>query len=376
MKKILVPFAVLMIGSTLVACSGNEGAATKKVDKVDETEVVGTEVGTEKSEPAIDAATAQAVAEEALQSHFKLLDEGDFERYMGLFETPPDEDRAATIQKMMELKPSSELRDIKVIYQKEDEVLATFDISQITEVFDPYNNFNRRGDGFIIFKVMEDGSWQISHLDYITLHYLDFYGERDQGSFNHMDVENLFIWSRELAKLKREKQLPSEWAGAFLAELQRMDDAIPDQPLQFTQDMRDWLAPEILVTLQKTLNELGDPPKDTITINNFFFYEQHLESNDYIVFNAFIRNGFDYPVSNLHGPISLTGEALDENDELVDAEVAGMTMKFVGLDTIEPGGTGLATIYFGPDSIMVSNLDDFLAYGEFEIESELVHGGE
>ncbi|MCA1320241.1 hypothetical protein LC085_10015 [Bacillus tianshenii] len=376
MKKILVPFAMLMIGSTLVACNGNDGAATKKVEKVDETEVAGTEVETEKSEPAIDGATAQAVAEEALQSHFKLLDEGDLEGFIGLFETTPDEGRAATIQKMMELKPSTELKDIKVIYQKEDEVLATFDISQVTESFDPYNNFNRRGDGYIIFKVDEDGSWQISHLDYITLHYLDFYGERDQGSFSYMDVENLFIWSKELAKLKREKQLPSEWAGTFLAELQRIEDSIPDQPLQFTQDMRDWLAPEILVTLQKALNELGNPTKDTITINNFFFYEHHLEGNDYIAFNAFIRNGFDYPVSNLQGPVSLTAVALDENDELVDAEVAGMTMKFVGLDTIEPGGTGLATILFGPESIMVDNLDDFLAYGEFEIESELAHGGE
>ncbi|WP_223701100.1 SLAP domain-containing protein [Sutcliffiella deserti] len=375
MKKILVPFAVLMIGSTLVACSGNEYASTRKVDKVDETEVAGSEVEKETSEPAIDGATAQAAAEEVLQSHFKLLDEGDSEGYWKLFETPGDEDSVATVQKIMELKSSSELRDIKVIYQKDKEVLATFDMSQITEEFDPYNNFNRRGEGFIVLKMMEDGGWKISHLDYITLLHLDFYGERDKESFSYMDEDNLFFWSKELAKLKREKQLPSEWAGAFLAELQRIDDAIPDQPLHFTQKMIDGLAPEALATLQKVLNELGDPPKDTITIHNFFFYEEHLES-DYIVFNAFIRNGFDYPVSNLHGPVSLTAEAWDENDELVDVEVARMTMEFDGLGTIEPGATGLATIYFGPESIMVSNLEEFLAYGEFEIEAELTHSGD
>ncbi|TYS65627.1 SLAP domain-containing protein [Sutcliffiella horikoshii] len=363
MKRRLVPCALLIIGSVLVACSGNEEVTKGKLGNP---AAASSEVE-EKKPPEIDKATATAAVEEILPLYFKLLEKGDSAGYWELFEKPADEESTETVQKMMDSKITTIINESEVIYQKDNEVLATFDLKQVAEEYHPIHNFNRLGTGFIVLEKVEE-VWKINQLDYITLYHYN----HDDEPETIMDVDHLFFWSKELAKLKREKLLPSEWSASLLAEIKLMEDSIPDQPLQYTEAILEHFSSEELVPLQKVLNQLGDAPKDIVTINNFLLYEEHLESG-YIVFNAFIRNGFEYPISNIQGTVSIFSPAVNENDETVDLQIASQVMDLTEVGVIEPGSTGLATLYFGPDSLLVEHIEDFIEYGELEIRAEMTH---
>ncbi|QFT90802.1 hypothetical protein FIU87_19330 [Bacillus sp. THAF10] len=368
MKKILFPCAVLLIGSMLAACSDKEKVATEERDN---TEVASAEVETEKP-PEITEADALAAVEEVIQQHFKLLEEGDSTGYWQLFDAPPNEEQANVVQKMMEFKTTTSLtRQIKVLYQKENEVLATFRLKQNAEKYDVIYNYNRAGEAFVVLKKVDE-VWKIDKLDYIMLSH---FNPREKPE-KILDVNNVFLWSKELAKLKRENSLlPSEWSDSVLAEIKSMEDSKPDQPLMYTDAMRDNFSEEELNLMQKVLNQYGDVPKDYITINNFSLYKESLLS-DNVILHAFIRNGLDIPISNIHGTLSLYSPVLDENDELVDYELARQNVDFTDVGIIQPGSSGFATINFSPDTFFVTNMVEFLAHGDLEIWSDLIYSEE
>lgn len=136
-----------------------------------------------------------------------------------------------------------------------------------------------------------------------------------------------------------------------------------DQPLEFSEQILQTVPEATLAEIQRALNGLGDPPKGTITFNGFYVYEELLGSGTFQV-DVFVRNGFDYPVSNINGDVLVTVKKKNAAGQEEDIEVAKAYFDVSFLETIQPGSTKVATLIFYPEAVLVDNLTelDFSMY--------------
>lgn len=136
-----------------------------------------------------------------------------------------------------------------------------------------------------------------------------------------------------------------------------------DQPLEFSEEILATVPESTLAQVQQSLNGLGDPPQGTITFNGFYVYQELLSSGTFQV-DVFVRNGFDYPVSNINGDVLVTIKKKNASGQEEDVEVAKAYFDVSFLGTIQPGSTKLATLIFYPEAVKVDNLTelDFSMY--------------
>lgn len=136
-----------------------------------------------------------------------------------------------------------------------------------------------------------------------------------------------------------------------------------DQPLEFSEDVLATIPEATLAQVQQALNGLGNPPRGTITFNGFYVYQELLSSGTFQV-DVFVRNGFDYPVSNINGDVLVTIKKKNGAGQEKDIEVAKAYFDVSFLGTIQPGSTKLATLIFYPEAVKVDNLTelDFTMY--------------
>jgi len=349
------------MGVMLVGCGGKEEAdGTVEVEAI---ETAAVEI--ETNEHGVDMAVVRQV-EDAIHTKFRLLDEGDYEGYLAIVDVEKNDELLSLIQDMIEADTISSVENIEVMYHKDDEVLAMYDLNLMTEEFNPDMNFNRNATSYAILHEVDDG-WKFIVDHAVSLTVLDGEGQPDP-IYDYMNYNTKIAWWAERKRLVKLGLVPSEWFEEVLGEQFNAAASIVDQPLQMTQEERDSLAPGVVEQVQAVLNGLGQLVEDTITLEALNYYPEELE-NGVFMFGSFIRNGFDHPVSGLVAEVSVWVKQPDENGRLVDMLIGEGEFDLSDIGTIEAGNSVMMTLFLDGESLLVDGLSEMEIDG-FEVEAE------
>ncbi|MEA3322259.1 MAG: hypothetical protein U9Q88_19875 [Bacillota bacterium] len=366
-KNILAPFAIMMLGVMLAACGGEDESNSGNEDRTEEAEVNGI-IDKETNENGVDMRIVQQV-EDAIHNKFQLLDDGKYEEYLQTFDGDKNDDLLSLIRDMIDADMISNVDNIEVLYQKENEVLATYDTTLMTEVYNPDKNFNRDASVYAILHLV-DGKWKFIIDHSISLTILDADGQPDP-IYEYMNYDDKIGWWAESKRLIKEGLIPSEWFHKVLDAKIKKAVSLPDQPLQMTQEERDSINPKLLAQIQDVLNGFGPPPKDSITLEELNFYPEELQ-NGVFMFGSFIRNGFEHPVNGLSGDITILVKYWGESGKLVELEIGEAVYDLSDFGTLEPGKTFLTTLYLDEETLLVENLME-LEIDSFEVLAEFTY---
>ncbi|WP_223701099.1 hypothetical protein [Sutcliffiella deserti] len=362
----LIPVAVVMMGGLLAGCSGKDDEVKKEaVGTLEIEEAEGATVVNETNEHGIDMTVVRQV-EAAIHTKFKLLDEGDYEGYLATLDVEMNDELLSLIQDMIEADTMSSVENIEVMYHKDNEVLVTYDLNLMTEIYNPDMNFNRNATSYAILHRVDD-EWKFIVDHAVSLTVLDGEGQPDP-IYEYMNYDTKVAWWGERKRLISLGLVPSEWFKEVLGETFDAAASLADQPLQMTQEKRDSLAPGMVEQVQAVLNGLGSPEEGTITLEALNYYPEEL-ANGVFMFGSFIRNGFDHPVSGLVSDVSVWVKQPDENGRLVDVLIGEGEFDLSDIGTIEAGKSVMMTLFFDRESIWVDGLAEMDIDG-FEVEAE------
>lgn len=93
--------------------------------------------------------------------------------------------------------------------------------------------------------------------------------------------------------------------------------------------------------LQRLINGLGNPPANTISVKGINAYYQ---KNGTLVVTAFVRNGEDFPVSDISGRIRI-----EEHGQIIAAAEFTMSQEQFGI--LDPGVSEVWNFYYAPSTV-------------------------
>jgi SLAP domain-containing protein len=147
------------------------------------------------------------------------------------------------------------------------------------------------------------------------------------------------------------------------------EPSLKEQPIEFSPEVLESASEETINEVKNVLNTLGDAPKDTITFNGMYVYEEE-KANGIFKMDVFIRNGFDFPVDNLNGDVSVTIQHKNEEGKEVDLEIADANFDLSDVGTVQAGSTKVWTLIFNPEYVLVDNLEEF-KFDEYSVSTNI-----
>ncbi|MFJ5762358.1 SLAP domain-containing protein [Neobacillus sp. NPDC093182] len=360
MKKLFIIFTLLLISTILFACGSNKTASLEKVEA--------------KNKHGIEQDIVKKI-ETNLKSQYKAIDEGDYNKYQELVYGEINSVYESVIKDVIiPKKPSTSLDKIDVLYQKDDEVLAYYEAKMISETYTPDSNMNQKIKGYAVFKKV-DGAWKaVANYDEIaTVVYLDGEG-KENADYSHLNFDNSLTWRNALKRLKSENLTPTAWIDKVKGEIEGnkiVKSSLTEQPIEFDQAFLDDVPEENIDNIKKVLNALGDVPKDSITVYSINVYPDQ-KANGIFQTDVFIRNGFNVPIKDISGTVTISIKQTNGMGEEMVLEVASGEFDLSSIGTIQAGSTKFMTLIFDPDSVLVDNLAE-LNIDELKVDSILNH---
>jgi SLAP domain-containing protein len=147
------------------------------------------------------------------------------------------------------------------------------------------------------------------------------------------------------------------------------EPSLKEQPIEFSEEVLESASEETINKVKNVLNTLGDAPKDTITFNGMYVYEEEKE-NGVLKMDVFIRNGFDFPVDNLNGDVSVTIKHKNEEGKEIDLEIADANFDLSNVGTLQAGSTKVWTLIFNSEHVLVDNLEEF-KFDEYTVSTNI-----
>lgn len=134
-----------------------------------------------------------------------------------------------------------------------------------------------------------------------------------------------------------------------------------DQLIEWSDWQLENLSEEILTMVQNALNESGDIQKDTIS----FVGLQSVDTGEdnKLMLDVFIRNGFEYAVSNLNGDVEVIVQEVtideDGNEQINDITIAKADFKLAEVGQIPAGSTVTWSLIYNEEFIFVDDIQQY-----------------